>query len=165
MTIDPGADGGFAVFEDGVIVKTMATPNTKNHKNDTIIEADVISNFFADNGVDEVWIEDVHAIYGAGAKSTFNFGRNVGIVESLIVSYGYNLNKITPHQWQRVSWRGTPIIKKKDGSNDTKKRSLYALDMQYPELEKSLKLKNSKCRVPHDGIVDAILIGHAIINK
>lgn len=48
-----------------------------------------------------VMIEDVHSIFGASAKSNFNFGRNVGIVNVLPLAAGNRVDLVQPKKWQK----------------------------------------------------------------
>jgi hypothetical protein len=161
LGIDPGKDGGFAILEDGIVIKTMATPNIKDKNNNGIVDCLKVSEFLSENTIDEIIIEDVHAIFGSSAKTTFNFGRNVGMVESLILAYGYGLVKIKPKDWQLRPWRKVPIIKDSKGKKDNKARSLKALQIIYPNLDYKMLLRTPRCKVAHDGIVDAILIAYS----
>lgn len=160
LGIDPGKDGGFAILEDGIVIKTLATPNIKDVNNNGVVDCVKVSEFIRENAVDKVVIEDVHAIFGTGAKTTFNFGRNVGMVEALILAYGYELIKIKPKEWQLKPWRSVPIIKDSKGKKDNKARSLKALQIIFPNLDYKVLLRTPRCKVAHDGIVDAILIAY-----
>lgn len=156
--IDPGLDGGLALMKDGIVIKTMAMPN-KIRNGNNVVDGYKLGNFIEQNHIDRVIIEDVHAIYGSGSKSTFTFGRGIGAGEAVFDAFGFELEFITPRMWQVHAWRDIPKLKKKDGSNDTKAKSLMALRKYFPNIKNELLLRNSNCRVPHDGIVDAILIG------
>lgn len=46
-------------------------------------------------------IEDVHAIFGSSAKSTFNFGFNVGILHGIIRTLNLPLDLVQPKAWQK----------------------------------------------------------------
>ena len=156
--IDPGITGALVLLEDGIVTKTMAMPS-KTRNGNNVVDSYKLGTFIEQNPIDKVVIEDVHAIFGSGSKSTFNFGRNVGAPESVFDAFGFEIDFITPRSWQVHAWRDIPKLKKKDGSNDTKAKSLMALHKFFPNLDPKLLLRNSRCSVPHDGIVDAILIG------
>tara|TARA_R110000803_G_scaffold210835_1_gene284171 strand:+ start:41068 stop:41580 length:513 start_codon:yes stop_codon:yes gene_type:complete len=160
LGIDPGSDGGLCILEDGVIIKTMSTPNFKDCNGNKIIDTYKVGDFISENEVDHIFIEDVHAIYGISAKNTFNFGRNVGMIEGLILAFGYELNKVKPKVWQLKPWRSVPMIKDENGKKDNKIRSLLALKKLFPNISEEILLRTPRCKKPHDGIVDSILIAY-----
>ena len=167
LGIDPGIDGGLAILEDGNIIKTMAMPNYKDINGDKVVDSYELSNFITANPVDHIIHENVHALYGSSAKNTFNFGRNVGMTESLILAFGYQLIKVKPKVWQLIPWRGIPIQYDKKGKKDNKARTLLALNKFFPNIDVSILLRTPRCKSPHDGIVDAIFIakyGFSICN-
>ena len=47
-----------------------------------------------------ILLEDVHSIYGTSAKSNFNFGRNLGRVETLAEVSEIGFDRILPKAWQ-----------------------------------------------------------------
>lgn len=47
------------------------------------------------------WLEDVHSIFGASAKSNFKFGYNLGWVTGLLTSSEIPVRRVTPKEWQR----------------------------------------------------------------
>ena len=116
-----------------------------------------------------VTIEDVHAVFNSSAKSTFNFGFVCGgiqaVVQTLLIPYAL----VQPKIWQKSMWQGVPELRKpsttsvntkgksvtRKGSIRTKEMSLVAISRLYPEVS---VLKTPNCTIPHDGIVDAILI-------
>lgn len=104
--------------------------------------------------------EDVHAKYGSSAKATFSFGFVCGATEACIIASGIPFTKVQPKKWQEEMWQGIPIQKKQSSTgktmvNDTKLMSLMACKRLFPNLDLTA---NSRCRVPHDGKVDSILL-------
>lgn len=47
-------------------------------------------------------VENVHAIFGSSAKSTFSFGYNAAVVEIIPLAAGLSVAKVNPKQWQKV---------------------------------------------------------------
>lgn len=45
-------------------------------------------------------IENVHSIQGASAKSNFQFGYNVGSINTILMALRLPLDTVTPKQWQ-----------------------------------------------------------------
>jgi crossover junction endodeoxyribonuclease RuvC len=46
-------------------------------------------------------IEDVHSIYGMSAKSNFQFGWNVGAINTLLEITGIGFERVAPKVWQK----------------------------------------------------------------
>ena len=101
-------------------------------------------------------IEDVHALFGASAKSTFNFGWIVGALEAILVSNGIPYNKVSPKDWQKEMWQGIPkITKQGKNSTDTKAMSLLAAKRLFPN--EDLRATERSVKPCHDKI-DALLL-------
>jgi len=94
-------------------------------------------------------LENVHALPGASAGSSFSFGRTLGAKEAILVALKATFQKIAPKKWQSVVWEGIPNMKKPNGQNDTKAMSLLAAQRLFPN-QKFLKSK--------DGLIDAALM-------
>jgi hypothetical protein len=118
-----------------------------------------ISKLSATYGIYAV-IEEVHAIYGSAAAATFDFGFTCGILEGLLVSKGIGYSKVSPKTWQKEMWKGVPLQQKSSSSGkkqvtNTKAMSLLAAKRMFPNFD----LRDTdRCRVPHDGKVDALLL-------
>ncbi len=112
-----------------------------------------------------VGIEDVHSIFGAGAKANFQFGRCLGLLEGFTIANGIPFIKVAPKAWQKEMWEGVDIIKDNTGKKtkqgnikyktNTKATSLIAAQRLFPGEE---FLATERSYTPHDGIVDALLI-------
>lgn len=105
-------------------------------------------------------IENVHAIFGASSKSTFNFGFGAGGVEGVIISNNVPFTKIPPKKWQKQMWEGVPLQQKSSSTGktkvtNTKAMSLLAAKRIFPKIDLR---DNNRCRKPHDGKVDSLLI-------
>lgn len=103
---------------------------------------------------DLVVIEDLHSIFGASAKSNFQFGVNNGIVIGALEAMDYPYLKVAPKKWQKAIWKEQDHVYYGE-KLDTKATSLNAALRLYNE-EKFLM--TSRSSVPHDGIVDAVLL-------
>lgn len=162
--IDPGKNGAIAI--NGVDDKIMYYTIPKISKDVDLSGLHrIMGIIFNLDGKKHIVIENVHSIFGSSAKSNFQFGWINGVMEGMIVSYGIPYTKVSPKAWQKEMWQGvSPIMintgkKKKDGSpkykTDTKATSLLAAKRLFPN-ENFLATERSK--VPHDGIIDAILL-------
>lgn len=100
-------------------------------------------------------IEDVHSVFGSSAKSNFEFGRVVGILESMLVAFDIPYTKIQPKKWQSSLWEGVPLQKKPNGKTDTKATSLIAAQRLFPTVDLR---KSERAKVPDHNKVDALLI-------
>lgn len=112
-------------------------------------------------------IEDVHAIHGASAESTFNFGYTAGMQNMFLEIIEAKVIKVPPKKWQSVMWRGYKTIQvpSKSGKtlvNDTKATSeAVALDL-FPHMDFR---KNEKCRTNDDNKIDSLLICEYLIKR
>lgn len=102
-----------------------------------------------------VGIESVHALFGASAGSTFNFGYITGVLNGLVAAKGVTIVNPQPKEWQKVMWEGVGLIKKKSSSGktevtDTKATSIKACKKLFPTVdlrrtERSTKMDDNKC--------------------
>lgn len=100
-------------------------------------------------------IEDVHSVFGSSAKSNFEFGRCVGMLEAFLVSSNIPYTKVQPKRWQKQMWEGIPIQTNADGKTDTKATSLLAAQRLYPMVDLR---KSERAKKPDHNKVDALLI-------
>jgi hypothetical protein len=82
-----------------------------------------------------------------GLTSTFTTGRNYGLLEGICVGLGLKYELIHPLTWQ-------PSLLPA-GRGDTKGRALLAAKALFPNLDLRA---NERCRVPHEGVVDGLLV-------
>lgn len=166
ISADPGKLGALACLdESGSIIGKMATPINENDEVSVKDELDFVLDMFR-NDPDRVFfiIEDVHPLYAVSAKSTgtfmFNKGELHGIFET-IRCFSSNVEIyvkfLAPKTWQKEVWNHADKVFL-SGKIDTKKTSLRCAERLFPGTDFR---KNEKCKTPHDGIVDAILIAEA----
>ena len=150
--IDVGKEGAIVIFcNDKVLLKTVI-PKIGNQ-----IDLSAIRDIFIPyaNKQVHVVIEDVHALYGASAKSTFNFGWSLGILEGMLSGLRIPYTKVAPKLWQKGMWQGIKPIYKSNRAIDTKATSLLAAKRLFPNEDFR---KSERATKPHDGIVDALLM-------
>lgn len=161
IAIDPGKTGSIVVIDEK---NTVTVHNVKQVGKE--IDIQDLAEFLLSYCVDSYCvIEDVHSIFGAGAKSNFQFGRALGIVEGIVSTLGIPYTKVTPKVWQLVMWQGIkPVLintgkKKKDGSVkhkvDTKATSQLAAKRLFPNVNFVPTARSSK---DHGGAIDASLM-------
>lgn len=135
--IDPGKSGGIAILRsDGVLLSYRPMG-----------EAYELAEYLSGLEIVRCYVEKCQAMPSQGVKSMFTYGvgygKILGVLETVKISY----DLIQPQKWQKRMIPGT----KKGG---TKPAALAKVRQLFPH-EKFI-LPN--CRVPHDGIVDAVLI-------
>lgn len=112
-----------------------------------------------------IFLEDVHAIFSASAKSTFNFGFICGQINTVCRQFATTV-LIQPKVWQKEVWIEEDIVGiptkrkyKKSGlpifKTDTKKTSFNAVKRIFPLINIPT---TPKSHIPHDGLVDSLLI-------
>ena len=151
--LDPGAKGGICIDIDNAR-SIFIMPQTSKKVLDTHGLMEIIGNLPECDDVHAV-IEDVHSISGASASSNFNFGFNCGFLEGVLSTLQIPYTKVSPKTWQKEMWMGVPNIEDSKGKKDTKGMSLIAAKRLFP---KEIFLASQRCKVPHDGMVDAALI-------
>lgn len=162
LGIDVGKKGGFAFFkENGEIEKLIPMPMIGSEYKLTHI-----SNIFQFHPIKHAVIEDVHAIFGSSAKATFSFGFGKGILIAFAAAFEVPYTLVTPKLWQKEMWDSSSIVSKptkrllKSGfyarKTDTKKTSLLAATRLFP---KESFLVTERSSVPHEGVIDAALMG------
>lgn len=151
--IDVGKDGAIVILENKDIILKLVTPTIGNQID--LSEIRNILSAYRGNDI-HVVVEDVHAIFGASAKATFNFGWSLGILEGVLSGIGIAYTKVAPKVWQKEMWQGVPTIYKAGKKTvDTKATSLLAAKRLFPN--EDLR-KSYRATLPHDGIVDALLM-------
>ena len=135
--IDPGLTGGIAIINEQQIEVYPYTPEKL---------INICKNFVNSNSSVLVAVEKVHAMPKQGVSSTFNFGmgfgRILGILEALNISY----ELVTPQSWKRYI-----------GVTHNKQTSIKKAQFLYPDVS---LLPTPRCRVPNDGMAEALLIAH-----
>jgi hypothetical protein len=161
--IDPGKDGSI------VIIHSNGTPEA--HKMPMLNKSDYdmggLFELLRGNaelpGEAIVVLEDVHSIFGASAKSNFQFGKGCGIIEAMIVAAGLSYVKVSPKKWQKVCLEGVREITKAKTNSvgkakvDTKAMAEVAAKRLYPKFPLNFGGRAVKA---HDGLVDALLMAH-----
>lgn len=159
--IDPGKTGYIVIIEQtGQIIfhpiPQIGTEIDVRRLNDIFKE---ISSYFEVSCV----IENVHAIYGSAASSTFDFGYTTGLLEALLVAHNIPFVKVQPKTWQKEMWEGVPLQKKKSTSgktqvNDTKAISEIAAKRLFPNEDLRPNDCTARCKKADHNKVDSLLI-------
>ena len=141
--IDPGAKGSicllFPYLHEAIFIATTDKPKE-------ILEK--LEEVKREYDVRVIMIEDVHAIHGSAAGSSFSFGYNVGVVNTIAVASGISTDRVTPKKWQKtvgVRAKG-PAIKQDVAS---------ICDRLYP----NVTIRGIRGGL-HDGKSDSLMIAH-----
>lgn len=107
-----------------------------------------------------VVIENVHAIHGSSASSTWNFSKIASALETLLYAYNVPFTKVQPKVWQKEMWQGVTLQTKKSSTgktqiNDTKAMSEVAAKRLFPNIDLR---RSSRCKTSDHNKVDALLI-------
>lgn len=144
---DPGLQGGLAILsDDGVITEPM--PTVKAKKGELLNLAELTRWLKEQLPIDRAYLEMVSARPGQGVSSTFKFGRGYGAIEGILTALGIPYQLVTPQAWTKVMHQGIEAA-------DPKAKSLIAVSRLFPGFDLRA---SDRSRVPHDGMVDALLI-------
>jgi len=91
LGIDPGKSGGLALLDNHEdSAQALKMPETEMDVWDALYQMSPSHAF----------IEKVHAMPGQGVSSTFNFGRNYGMLLMALTAAGIPFTEVTPQKWQ-----------------------------------------------------------------
>jgi hypothetical protein len=173
--IDVGKNGAMVMIDEkGEVTEIYTMPLFGKDYYDWI----EIANILSDEKDEHVFIENVHAIYGASAGSTFTFGGGFHGIIAVVSTLQKPYTLVQPKEWQKVAYQGIHEIRKppiritkgknigkmKKGPKDTKAMSLVAAKRLFPNVDLRA---SERCKKPHEGIVDALLIaeyGRRLLN-
>lgn len=157
VAIDPGKDGGIAVFVNDRLTELHSIPQIGD-KVDHRKLSSILHNILDNDTF--VIIEEVHAIFGASAASNFSFGHINGFLLGTVIANGCPYTMVQPRKWQSEVWITQDKVykspKSKRKSVDTKATSLLAAKRLFPKQDFR---KSSHTKKFHDGLIDAALIG------
>ena len=93
------------------------------------------------------YVENVHAMPGQGVTSMFNFGKGFGEILGVLAALNIRTELVSPQKWKRAVLAGT---------DRDKAAAIRFVQENYPDID----LTPGRCRVPQDGIADAVCIAH-----
>lgn len=158
--IDPGAKGGIAALDmKGNLVTYEPFKTLKSGEPDWDWNLNILISFLEmDDGVNDVWLEDLHALGLVKSSTNFKLGRFVGWVHG-VCSVWTDVNWVKPKAWQKKVWSGEDLVMESDRKKDVKATSLACAQRLFPD-EDFIPKDCKRCRTAHDGIVDSILIAY-----
>lgn len=150
LGIDNGVSGALVLIDaaNGSLVAELAMPTQKARKGN---EVDVCAI--------ARWLESLEVLSppvcvieepggSKSAKAACSMAGSFHALRCLLELRGMRWHRVTPCQWQKVMLPGCK-------AGDTKPRALAAARALWPA---ESFLQSDRCRVPHDGIIDAALI-------
>ena len=106
--IDPGLIGAFTIWSmehNNIVIAAIFKIETKPYGKGNQIDARYFSNsinYLAKPGNEvSAYIERVSAMPGQGVTSMFGFGRSVGVIEGVIMAFGWPIAYPTPNEWKK----------------------------------------------------------------
>lgn len=142
--IDPGLKGGVAFLgANGEILESHIMPVVGNE----IWLSKLACLLRTPNSL--AYVEHSQAISKAGAGTVFKFGMGFGAILGILSANHKPYTLVKPRVWQKEMHAGT------DPDLDPKQRSLISAERLYPTQN---FLASERCKKPHDGMIDAVLI-------
>jgi len=176
--IDPGLSGGLvAISSSGVVLDKMKMPTIEQRlkskhtkgkkkgqqKTQTRVDGSALFDFLFQFHSPLIFCEKAAPMFGVSTNVNFRMGHGAGVIEGIAKAMQLEWNEISPRDWQKDIWMECDIVfrqkkneRVKQSSVDTKATSLNA----YERLKGDFNAVLPKCRVPHDGIVDAFLLAY-----
>ena len=136
LGVDPGLHGGYALLENNEVKIARAFDRGEF--------LDLINDLMRAQQATRCCLEDVSARPGQGVVSMFHFGVIFGWLKGVLDLGEISYQEIRPKTW-----------KKEFGLNSDKKKSIDVCLQLFPDVE--LK-RTPKCRIPHDGIAESLLM-------
>ena len=160
MGIDPGEKGFITVMkDDGMIFFSI--------KDNDFYRIDGFLKEMKGLNPNIVCVmEEVHAIFGSAAKSTFTFGEINGLLKGLLIANKIPYHLVQPKKWQSEIWDYKDmvitykdvLIKGKETKRkevNTKQTSLNAASRLFPNIDFR---KTERCKKTDDNKIDSILL-------
>lgn len=152
LGIDPGLTGGLALVEgregEPPLLRWLAVMPTDERGVDAVELGKILSEAFAYRP-HRICLERVSAMPGQGVTSMFSFGQAYGTVIGALGASGARPELVTPRAWRKYLGLGPADPKLRKAAN----RSLAAALFPGQPF-----LASPRCRVPHGGLIDAVLI-------
>ena len=135
--IDPGKSGGIAYID-----AEQGFAGTEPYSDKALIDLCSDASRVAPNIV--CCLEKVGAMPGQGVVSMFSFGQSVGYIKGVLESFRIPYQEITPQKWKREF-----------GLTSDKAKSAEVCRKLFPDVS---LLATPRCKKPHDGMAEALLM-------
>lgn len=126
MAIDPGTNGGIAVFslKSNRVIEVIKMPETPK---------ELLSFITAYQNNTTCYIEKVGGLPGMGGSSMFNFGKGFGYLEMALLCRKIPTISVTPQKWQKSLQLGG---KGKKSTTEWKNKLKSKAQQLYPYIDK-----------------------------
>lgn len=143
--VDPGLKGGIAILKStGEVIRCVPMPTVGNEISLIRLQSEL---YFSSDNI--AFVEHSQAISKAGAGTVFKFGMGFGAILGVLAARHQAYTLVKPRVWQKEMHAGS------DPDLDPKDRSLIVAERLFP---KQNFLASERCKKPHDGMIDAVLI-------
>lgn len=149
IAIDIGLKGAIVIYKNSKIVESYSMPIIGKTINIKVLK-DILNQHLDCKLI----YEDLGVIFGSSKATAFSMGYQVGILDALATSLNIPFIKVKAKIWQKEMFQGVPELKK-GTKRDTKGMALIACQRLFPDYKLTF---SSRATVPHDGLVDSILI-------
>lgn len=170
--IDPGLSGGIVFLSQNgeepkrFVMPVIEIPGKGKIKTKHEYDLGAIRRLLIDHGAKHVFVEKqqpmtkpqikrchkcgtiVDTTQAQGIISTFQTGRGFGLLEGLLAGMQLKYTVVAPQSWQPKMLGGV-------AGADSKAKARVVAGQLFPGLDLRA---NDRCRVPHEGITDALLI-------
>lgn len=160
LGIDVGSKG-FITLNTGIDLRFYPIADNDGYK-----LSDILRNIKEEYPNVICAMEEIHAIFGSSAKSTFSFGEINGLLKGLLIANKIPYHLVQPKKWQSEIWENKDMVvaykqvtikgkqvTKKDVN--TKQTSLNAAKRIFPNVDLR---KTEKCKNLDDNKCDSLLI-------
>lgn len=144
LGIDPGLKGAIAWVTSDGRAWAHRTPTLAARKGRDFFEAEMVE-YLREHPVRHCVIEAVGAMPKQGVTSTFTFGMGYGLWLGMLAALGIPHERVRSQAWKKAILAGT----KRD-----KAAAVAWCQRAYP----SVVLVPKGCRVPHDGMAEAVCL-------
>jgi hypothetical protein len=147
--IDIGCSGGIVSITDKGIISLDVMPMIGREYNvkELLSILDTITSYKDDNKI--IGIEMPIAMPRHSSQGTLKTGMGYGLILGCVASKGLPYCTVRPNEWTKTIHRGLPAkLKAKD-------KSRIIVQRLYPNLDLRA---NARCKVIHEGLMDALLI-------
>ena len=149
--IDNGLDGGIAVLNDGDLV-LYATPTESDGKKRRV-NPSALRAIIEDWGSQNIFVRYESPAGSKSVLAAVSMADSFARIETTLRLLDVRRESITAKRWQKQFWTVPKMAK--GVKFDTKAAALKVAKQLWPNQDWR---KNDRCKVAHDGLVDAALI-------
>lgn len=145
LGVDPGFSGGCAILSMGGEILYAGIMPLVAKVLDFVSMSELIERF----QVTHCFLEKAQSFPKQGVVSSFNYGKHFGHLEATVAMLKIPYTLVSPSVWTRDLHQGI------DAFLPAKEKSLLAVRRLYPTFDLR---KSARCKNPHEGMMDSILI-------